>query len=283
MITIGTRFYPASEESERRQARARAALLALPDVHRVNLQFTDETYRPEGFDTRAVLRLDSRRVTGGGRVRKPIVSEMFDALAAVASERGDRYFAYLNADIEVSLDAIARIAGGCRDAYAFCRTDLAPGTREARNVLLLGLDLFAADVTWWRRERRRFRPYIAGEALWDNVYAAMMASHGNADIVDVDPGIYHEQHAASWGGGLYAEYNGYLAALDAPYFSRWAHYVAALQSARAGDEVDRDRLQAEVFGPPVLRGLAWPRHLARDLRARVRYALRRPRLVREAG
>src|SRR3954466_14813673 len=87
MITIGTRFYPAAADGERRQQLARDALLALPDVHRVNLQFTDETYRPEGFETRAVLRSDSRTVTGGGRVRKPIVREMFDALAAAAAAR----------------------------------------------------------------------------------------------------------------------------------------------------------------------------------------------------
>jgi hypothetical protein len=283
MLTIGTRFYPASGDSERRQRRAREALAALPGVYRVNLQFADESYRPDDFDTRAVLRLDSRRVTGGGRVRKPIVSEMFDALAAAATERGDRYFAYLNADIEVAPAAVARIIGNGRDAYAFCRIDLAPGTREAREVLLLGLDVFAADVAWWRRERRRFRPYIAGEALWDNVYAALMASHGHAEIVDLDPGIYHEQHAPGWGGGLYAEYNGYLAALDAPYFSRWAHYAAALQAARAaGTPLDRDRLRQEIFSAPPLSGLGYPRHLVRDLRARVRYAWRRPRLVREA-
>jgi hypothetical protein len=282
MVTIGTRFYPASDDSERRQARARAALAALPGVRRVNLQFADETFRPDGFETRAVLQLDSTRVTGGGRVRKPIVSEMFDALADAAAERGDRYFAYLNADIEVTPEAVSRIADGGRDAYAFCRIDLAPGTRETRDVLLLGLDVFAADVTWWRRERRRFRPYIAGEALWDNVYAAVMASHGRAEIVDLEPGVYHEQHAASWGGGLFAEYNGCLAALDAPYFSRWAHYVAALQSARDGLVIDRDRLRQEIFGGPLLSGLDYPRHLARDVRARVRYAWRRRKLIRDS-
>ena len=282
MLTIGTRFYPASADSERRQRRAREALLALPGVHCVNLQFTDEAYRPEGFDTRAVLRLDSQRVTGGGRVRKPIVSEMFDALAAAAAERGHRYFAYLNADIEVASSAVARIIDGGRDAYAFCRIDLAPGTRETRGVLLVGLDLFAADAGWWRRERHRFRPYIAGEALWDNVYAAIMASHGRAAIVDEDPGIFHEQHDPSWGGGLYAEYNGCLAALDAPYFSRWAHYVTALQTALdQGAAPDRDRLRDEVFGRPPLRPIDRPRQLARSLRARLRYAWRRSQLLRE--
>jgi len=283
MLTIGTRFYPASEDSERRQARAREALTALSGVHRVNLQCADETFRPDGFETRAVLRLDSQRVTGGGRVRKPIVSEMFDALAAAAAEHGDRYFAYLNADIEVAPLAVSRIVEGGRDAYAFCRLDLAPVTREPRDVLLVGLDLFAADVAWWQRERHRFRAYIAGEALWDNVYAAVMASHGRTDIVDVDPGIAHEQHPVSWGTGLFAEYNGYLAALDAPYFSRWTHYVAALQSARrSGTALDRDRLRQEIFSGPLLRGLGYPHHFVRDVRARVRYAWRRPRLVREA-
>jgi hypothetical protein len=284
MLTIGSRFYPAAADSERRQARAREALLGLPGVHAVNLQFTDESYRPAGFDTRPVLARDSRTVTGGGTVRKPIVAEMFDALAAVAAARGDRYFAYLNADIEVAPAAVDRILDGGRDGYAFCRVDLAAGTRAAGGVLLLGLDLFAADTAWWARQRRRFRPYIAGEALWDNVYAALFASHGRADIVDVDPGIYHEQHAASWGGGLYAAYNGYLAALDAPYFTRWAMYHARLEQARASaTALDREGLMRDVFAPPVLHPLDYPKHAARSLRAHVRYALSRPRLVREAG
>ncbi len=283
MLTIGTRFYPAAADSERRQARARDALLRLQGVHAVNLQFTDETYRPAGFDTRPVLAQDSRTVTGGGTVRKPIVAEMFDALAAAAAARGDRYFAYLNADIEVAPAAVDRILGGGLDGYAFCRVDLAAGSREAGGVLLLGLDLFAAETGWWARERRRFRPYIAGEALWDNVYAALFASHCRADIVDADPGIYHEQHPASWGAGLYAAYNGYLAALDAPYFTRWAVYHARLEQARAsGAVLDRAALMREVFAPPVLRTLDYPKHAARTVRAHLRYAMSRPRLIREA-
>ena len=282
MITIGTRFYPAAADAGERQRRARQALLGLPGARPVNLQFVDEAFRPDGFDTRAVLRLDSRTVTGGGRVRKPIVSEMFDALAAVAAEHGDRYFAYLNADIEVAAGALDRIRNTGRDAYAFCRVDLAPGSREPLDVLLLGLDMFAVDIAWWARERRRFRAYIAGEALWDNVYAALVASHGRAEIVDVDPAIYHEQHATSWGRGLFAEYNGCLAALDAPYFSRWATYQAELQRARQeGIAIDRDALMRAIFAPPVLRGLEYPKQLARSLRARARYATIRAQLLRD--
>ena len=275
MITIGTRYYPASADSERRQRRSRESLLALTGVHRVNLQFADETFRPEGFETRAVLRHDSTSVTRRDGVRKPIVSEMFDALAAAASERGDRYFAYLNADIEVSADAIGRVAAGGRDAYAFCRIDLAAGSREHRGVLLIGLDMFAVAVEWWRRERRRFRPYIAGESLWDNVYAAILCSHGRAEVVDAEPGIFHEQHPASWGGGPFAEYNGYLAALDAPYFSRWAHYAAGLEAGRAAGTLDRERLLRDTFAAPVLRLSDYPRQGARAVRAWARYSLRR--------
>lgn len=275
MISIGTRFYPASAESERRQRHSRESLLGLRDAHAVNLQFTDETFRPAGFDTRAVLRHDARTVTGGGRVRKPIVLEMFDGLAAVARERGDRYFAYLNADIEVAQAAVDRVHRDGLDGYAFCRLDLAAGSREPREVLLLGLDMFAVDTAWWARERRHFRPYIAGEALWDNVYAAVLASHGRAAIVDVDPAVAHEQHEASWGGGLYAAYNGYLAALDAPYFTRWAVYQAALQREREGTAIDRAALMRDIFAPPVLRGLDHPKQLYRNIRARLRWARQR--------
>jgi hypothetical protein len=278
MITIGTSYYPASGDAERRQQLSRASLVALGDaVHRVNLQFTGEGFAPEGFETRAVLVQDSRTVTGLGGARKPIVSEMFEALAASAAARGDRYFVYLNADIEVSAAAMRRIETGGRDAYAFCRMDLAPGSRAAQGVLRIGVDLFAVRVEWWSRERRRFRRYIAGESLWDNVYAAVACTHGRGEIVDTDPGIFHEQHPVAWGGGPFAEYNGYLAALDAPYFSRWVRYVAARDAGRGETAPDRDRLAGEIFGPPLLRAPDYPRHAARTVRAWARYALLRRR------
>jgi hypothetical protein len=278
VITIGTRYYPAAADSEERQRRSRESLLALDGVQRVNLQFRDEAFRPEGFDTRAVLRRDSRTVTGAAAgARKPIVSEMFDALADAASARGDRYFAYLNADIEVAPAAIDRIISHDCEGYAFCRVDLAPGTRQPQSVLLLGLDMFAVRVEWWGRWRRRFRPYIAGEALWDNVYAAVLGSHARAQIVDDVAAIFHELHPQQWNDGPFAEYNGYLAALDAPYFSRWARYAAGLQAGRAGGALDRDRLTRETFDGPVLRPTEYPRHAARALRAWTRYSLRRAR------
>jgi hypothetical protein len=277
MITIGTRYYAAAAESERRQLLSPQSLLALAGVHRVNLQFADEAFKPDGFETRAVLAQDSMTVTGRGRVRKPIVSEMFGALAAAAAARGDRYFVYLNADIEVSAAALGRVEAGARDAYAFCRMDLLLGSRAEQGVLLIGLDMFAVRVDWWRRQRRRFRPYIAGESLWDNVYAAIACVHGRAEIVDAEPGIFHEQHEAGWGGGPFADYNGYLAALDAPYFSRWVRYVTGLQAGRAAGTIDRVRLARDIFAPPLLRVSQYPRHAARSVRAWTRYSLKRRR------
>ncbi|HEX9365350.1 MAG TPA: hypothetical protein VF921_01920 [Vicinamibacterales bacterium] len=275
MIAIGTHFYPADADSERRQARARAALLALDGAIPINLQFTDEGYRPDGFRTLPVLRQDSRTVTGAGGVRKPIVSEMFAALADAARAGGCRYFAYLNADIEVRQAALETVLSGDRDAYAFSRVDLDPASGAELGVELFGLDMFAVDAGWWAREARRFRPYIAGEACWDNVYAALICAHGRGHVVNEKPGIYHERHPMLWKDGPFAEHNGFLAALDAPYFSRWCRYAAGLDEARkAGVTVDRRRLAAETLAEARLSAGETVRHAARQMRARFRHARR---------
>ena len=282
MIAIGTQFYPMAEGAGDRQRRAREALLRLEDVTRINLQFTDEPFSPEGFRTLPVLRRDSRTVTGSRSRRKPIVSEMFDALAAAAAAARCRYFVYLNADIEVTPHAIARIQSGGRDGYAYCRVDVDPATRVPLQVQIFGIDMFAIDVAWWQRHRRRFRPYIAGEPCWDNVYASVLCSHGNAEIVHDAPGIFHEMHATTRGADLFAQYNAYLATLDAPYFSRWAAYVARLQASQAtGADVDGPRLATEVFRGQTRSLRDYAVHAARQLRARVRFAHTRARLLRQ--
>ena len=275
MIAIGTRFYPAEAASERRQARARASLLALEGIVPVNLQFVDESYKPDGFRTLPVLRQDSRTVTGtAGGARKPLSSEMFDALADVARAEGCRYFAYLNADIEVTPAAIETVLNGDRDGYAFSRMDVDPSTGAELGVEIFGLDMFAVDTAWWTRERRRFRPYIVGEGCWDDVYAAMICAHGRGEIVNERPGIFHERHPALWHDGPFAEHNGFLATLDAPYFSRWCHYATRIdESQKAGTPMDRRRLASETLGDARLSAGQTVRHAARQLRARLfRYA-----------
>lgn len=277
MIAIGTRFYPAGRDSERRQARARAALLALDGVVPINLQFIDEGFRPEGFRTLPVLRQDSRTVTGAAGARKPLVSEMFGALADAARASGCRYFGYLNADIEITPAALEPILSGDRDGYAYSRTDVDPATGAEIGVQIFGLDMFAIDAGWWLREGRRFRPYIAGEACWDNVYAALICAHGRGAIINERTGIYHERHPTAWSAvaGPFAEHNGFLAALDAPYFSRWVRYATRLEQMRkAGTPVDGRRLMASTLADPRLSAREAAVHIGRQLRARIRYAWR---------
>ena len=275
MFAIGTHFHPADAAGERRQVRARAALLKLDDVVRVNLQFTDQIfYSPDGFRTLPVLRQDSHRITGAARgARKPLLSEMFDALADVARAEGRRYFAYLNADIEVTAAALAIAAAGGADGYAFSRMDVDAATGAELGVEIYGLDLFVVETTWWSRERHRFRPYIAGEACWDNVYGSILCAHGRAEIVNERPEIFHERHAAIWHDGPFAQHNGYLATLDAPYFSRWAHYIAALEAALpSGEAVDRSEIARQAMGDAHLPVPERLRHAARQVRARLRRA-----------
>jgi hypothetical protein len=274
MIAIGTRFYPADADGERRQARARAALLALDGVMPINLQFVDEGFRPDGFRTLPVLRQDSRTVTGtGSGARKPIVSEMFGALADAARAGGCRYFVYLNADIEVTQAALEPLLAGDLDGCAYSRTDVDPTTGAEIGVEIFGLDMFAVDAGWWSREGRRFRPYIAGEACWDNVYAAILCAHGRGTVINEHPGIYHERHPTIWKDGPFAEHNGFLAALDSPYFSRWAEYAARLDAKRkAGMPVDGRRLVSETMADARLSAKDTAVHAARRLRARARHA-----------
>lgn len=273
MIAIGTQYYPAEPASERRQSRSRASLLALGAVIPVNLQFADETYSPEGFRTLPILRQDSRTITGAAGTRKPIVSEMFDLLAGVARAEGCRYFAYLNADIEVTPAALETVLREDRDAYAFSRMDLDPVSGAELGVELFGLDMFAVDAAWWAAERRRFRPYIAGEACWDDVYASIMCGHGRGEIVNERPGIFHERHPTLWNTGPFAEHNGYLAALDAPYFSRWCRYATRLsESRKARTPLDSRQLARETLGDARLSARETVIHAARHLRARFRHA-----------
>src|SRR5260221_6708913 len=119
---------------------------------------------------------------------------MFAAFADGARAGGCRYFAYLNADIEVRQAALETVLSGDRDAYAFSRVDVDPASGAELGVELFGLDMFAVDAGWCAREARRVRPYIAGEACWDNVYAALICAHGRGHVVNQQPGSFHQRH-----------------------------------------------------------------------------------------
>jgi hypothetical protein len=155
---------------------------------------------------------------------------MFDVLACRAIEEGCAYFAYVNSDTVLSERALERICSGGADAYLLARTDVGGGLPS--ELLLAGVDGFAVDALWWIDNRRRFRPYILGEPVWDTVYAAQLACHGRAVFVHETGVLTHERHERRWAGSPFASYVRYLSALDAPYFSLWFRF--------------RDRLQREI-------------------------------------
>ena len=280
-VLLGTQFYAGSADAMRRQEQAIDALLRLRDVALVNLQWVDEVYERPEIETLAVLRQDSRTVTGLPVGRKPIMPELFDALAGAAAARGCRYFGFLNADILVSQAAIDVIAREARDAYAFSRREVDAETGRELSLILNGLDLFVFAAEWWRRERHRFRPYILAEWFYDCVFGALMACHGDGLILNRDGEIRHEAHPHAPSGPL-AQYNGYLAALDAPYFSLWVGYRQRLDELRqrGASEADERALQREIF---VWRP-SWPSllvHVGRQLKARWRYRRLHAEMVRD--
>jgi glycosyltransferase involved in cell wall biosynthesis len=237
-VLLGVHAHPTSSpESAGRQRDALTAMASLRGVRHVNLQFVAAETPPieaEGFETVRALELDSMSVSGRMGARKPIASEVFDLLARRALEEGCRYVAYLNSDTILSQELVDRIARGDADAYAIARTDVGSGRSPA--ILISGIDSFVVSAEWWTANRRRFRPYILGEPVWDCVYAALVGCHGRTEFVYEAGGLIHERHPTQWVASPFASYVRYLSALDAPYFSLWCGYHDRLR-----DEVDAGR------------------------------------------
>ena len=274
-MLIGLQMYDADPESGRRQRAAAQALVRLPGVEPLNLQFRNgPPFEFPGLSTAAVLEDDSLRATSTPGRRRPLTSEVLEALwrAAVAGQH--RYFAFINADILVTPDAVAVIARLDQETYAVSRCDvddiarLAPGP-----ILTAGVDMFVVSTAWWPRHRHRFRPYIVGEGCWDNVYAAIMMAHSRGLVLNREPLIFHERHTSPWHGTTpHAQHNGFLAALDARYFFMWCGYWDRLEAARrlGAPASEEERLQRELFVWHRSPGLAL-RQFGRSLRARARY------------
>jgi hypothetical protein len=275
-VVLGSNFYSGDAAAMRRQQAAVDAVTALAGAVAINLQWVDEVCERREMETLAVLRHDSRAVTGLPIRRKPIMPEIFDALAAVAAARGCRYFGFYNADIVISQAAVDAVANGGRQSYGFSRMDVDGGSHRDAGVMLNGLDLFAFDVAWWRAERHRFRAYILGEWFYDPVFASLMLRYGDGLILNRRGEIRHEIHEHHPPAGPAAEYNGYLAALDSPYFSLWAKYRERLDAlrARGGNEEEELTLQREAFAGPMTPGAA-AYHAGRCARAFIRYRLRK--------
>ena len=250
-LLLGTNAFPAPGEGGRRQAEALATWRGLQGVVLANLQWPDDVYPVDGFETHPVLRADSHTVTGRTGRRLPVMNELFDRLAELAEARGHAWFAFANSDISITQAAVDRILTGGFEGYAFARMDYDPETREDLDMVVAGTDLYAMRVDWWRTHRRRFRPYIASEGVWDNVYAAILLAHADAVVLHRDPLIRHERHPpGDWAASPFARWVNYMAALDRPYFTLWAVYYHRLMEMRARGPVDEAAelaLQREVF------------------------------------
>ena len=272
MILLGVNVYAPRGDAARRQENCLKSLRALKNVSLANIQFKTGAIEAEGFETLCDLESDSLKVTGKNGTQKPIISEVFDVLAREARERGCSYFGYLNSDILVSSAAIDYVTDRCRQAYLFSRMDFDKETDQRLGMLLAGIDFFVVDARWWIDNSWRFRPYIGGEPVWDNVYAAILLCHADAVLLNRDPYILHERHAQAWVKSPFAQYTRLLSALDAYYFSLWVRYferVSELRSLNAGEREELE-LQGEVFRWSPSRSERVIQ-ACRNLKARVRY------------
>jgi hypothetical protein len=277
-MIVGTHLYEGDAAAMRRQQSAVTALSRLPGVQAVNVQFQTGPWASlPGIEMMPALLSDSLTVVGPGGPRKPLTRELFDVLARVAGARGLRHFAFANSDVVILPAALEALGREVRQTYAISRHDIdhLDGDVAEGAVLTAGIDMFVVSVEWWRRHARRFRHYVLGDACWDNVYTAVMMCHSNGLILNREPIILHERHRTlRHDVTSTARYNGFLAALDARYFSLWCEYWGRLEQARAQgvSAAGQRALREEVF--------VWRRSAPAALRQSIRSARARLRFRR---
>lgn len=250
-LLVGTSISGRGDARDR-EAAAQQALARLSDdglAMAVNLSFTNDTSAVTPVETLAHLTLDAPTVTGSTGPRKPVVTEILDVLAAEAARRGCSRIGLVNADVVVTPEAIARDAESGRPAVAISRTDTGGGEADAN--LLFGVDMITFDREFWRRQRHRFRAYLLGEPIWDNVFASIAVCHGGA-LLNRDRLLLHPRHPSVTAGSPYRSYLQVLAARDSFYFTAWCRYVDRVQAlrARGGSADEESALQRETFVPP---------------------------------
>jgi hypothetical protein len=242
-MLVGTHTYAASGDALRRQQASAGSLAALDVAEAVNVQFAEGAHALRDLETLAVLRLDANGITGRRGPRKPIVSEVFDALAREAERRGCGHFCFANGDIIVRPEAVAAVLSSPHDAWVFSRQDFDRVSGVPTRMEIAGSDVFACRVSWWRAHRRHFRPYILGEGGWDNIYTAVVMCHGNARLENRRPLVWHEAHAPGpMPSPHYGQYIRRLAAFDAGYFTLWCRYWDGLVRLRAAGASEADEL-----------------------------------------
>ena len=272
-MLIGTHTFAARGDGARRQEAGVSSMRALQRVELVNVQFALEPHHMPGVETLAVLTRTSNSVSRRSGPMKPIMSDIFDVLAQEASRRGHRYFAFTNADILISQKAVDWMLEANLETYVFSREDFDETTGQAKGMELAGTDVFVCTTAWWAQHRHRFRPYIAAEGVWDNVYTAIMMVHSDGVIENRRPLVRHESHPPGpMPSPYFGVYTNYLAALDSWYFDRWCKYwdgLLRLRKEQASDAAEQ-ALRRRIFTwPPSASQRLLQR--ARTLKARLRY------------
>lgn len=272
-FVIGTHFHPGGGDVQRRQQMCQESLRRLTGTCLVNLQFPDGWRMDvEGFETAAILRTDSIKASGRKGVRKPVVSELCDRLAEQARTRGAAYFCALNSDIVVSPALLERVLATPADVCIFSRMDFSAETGQDLGMFSGGQDCFVFRTAWWFANRARFRPYVIGEAFWDNIFTAVALAHGRAVLFNRAGLIRHEEHPRVWRESPFASYNRYLASLDTLYLDLWHAYLRRLAELRAAgaSEAEESALQRECFRfQPSAAARLWQK--GRSLKAFLRY------------
>jgi hypothetical protein len=250
-MVLGTHIYPAQGAAEDRMRRALDGWADLPGVRLVNLQFADDPapVTHASFETRAVLRQDSRAMTGMQGPRKPTVREMLDRLVETAEATHCAYAGFSNADILVSSAAIARVTRGQRDAVIFSRMDIDPLTGKPRGEFFSGQDTIFIRPAVYRALRPRLRPYIIGEMPWDVIYTSVLLTHCNAELVNRGDDCRHVDHEAIWTNSPFAQHAWRLAHMDWTYFARWYRYYYGAKAMRKEGRpaAEEDALRDAVF------------------------------------
>jgi len=252
-MILGTHIYPATGAAADRMRRALDSWAALPGVRLINLQFAGDPAPAThpAFETLAVLRQDSRTVSGVDGPRKPIVRELLECLVERAAAAGAPYAGFSNADIIITPPAIEKVASGSHDAVIFSRMGLDPATGAPVGEYLSGQDTLFVTPAAFARLRPRLRPYVVGEMPWDIVYTSIFLTHARTALVNRGNDCRHVDHDIVWLDSPFAPHAWRLTYMDWAYYARWfRYYYPALRLRAAGaPAADEDGLRDSVFGP----------------------------------
>jgi hypothetical protein len=252
-VILGTHIYPAAGAAADRMQRALDGWAALPGVTLINLQFAGDpspAVHP-AFETRAVLRHDSRSVTGVEGPRKPIVRELLDRLVDAAAESGAAFAGFSNADILISPAALSRVTNGPHEAVVFSRMDIDAATGAPLGEFFSGQDTVFVRPAAYRAVRHRLRPYVVGEMPWDVIYTSILLTHARTALVNRGDDCRHVSHETIWVDSPFARYAWRLSHQDWTYFARWYRYYngAKAMRERGAPAVEEEALRDSVFVP----------------------------------